>query len=226
LNNKLVKNLIYYNPIQSYYKMSGTPTMKVMLKDMFEFIDAHADIQGFHHNESLETLQKKSNNKFLQFNIFMMMSVLKDLMDEKADTPCNECHNELKEENEKLKEQLKKGGEAHMKDKKAYDRNLKIRESELDEKDQEIKKLKELKEGFLKSERSHNRNAAQPLVKRIESLKAENEKLKAELSDFTSVFDGNVSMIQMKKENEKLKNELADVEELKQGIKNLFLKFD
>ena len=38
-------------------------------------------------------------------------------------------------------------------------------------------------------------------------------KLKAELNDFTSVFDGNVSMIK--------KNE-----ELKQGIKDLFLKFD
>ena len=214
--------------------MSGT-TMKEMLKDMFEFIDTIADIQEFHHNESLEKLQKKSNNKFLGFNIFMMMSVMKDIMEEKAGM--HHSHNELKE-------QLKKGGEAHMKDKKAYDRNLKIRESELDEKDQEIKKLKELKEGFLKSERSHNRNAAQPLVKRIESLKAENEKLKAELDEFTSVFDGNVSMIKMKKENEKLQNEVADLndenkkiidelnesstcnEELKQKIKDLFLSFD
>jgi len=42
-----------------------------------------------------------------------------------------------------LKEQLKKGGQAHMKDKKAYDTNLKIRESELDEKDEENEKLKE-----------------------------------------------------------------------------------
>ena len=88
----------------------------------------------------------------------------------------------------------------------------------------------------------------------IKELKEENEKLKAELNDFTSVFDGNVSMIKMKKENQKLQNEVADLndenkniihelnessdcnvrmlkmkeenEKLKQGIKDLFLSFD
>ena len=193
--------------------------MKVMLKDMFEFIDAIADIQELHHDESLEKLQKKSNNKFLGFNMFMMMTVMKNIMEEKADM--QEFIDEQKVENEKLKEE-------HGMSKLVHHQNMGLSE--------DLKRLKE-----------------------------ENEKLKAELNDFTSVFDGNVSMIKMKKENEQLKYELADVqeekyalylkwsdlndenkniihelnessgcmlkmkeenEELKQGIKDLFLSFD
>lgn len=89
--------------------MNGTPTMKTMLKDMFEFLDSLADILDIEHDESLEKLKKKSNNQFLQFNIFMMMTVVKTLLEDKADTPCNHCHQELQEENEKLKEQLETG---------------------------------------------------------------------------------------------------------------------
>ena len=80
--------------------------MKVMLKDMFEFIDAIADIQELHHDESLEKLQKKSNNKFLGFNMFMMMTVIKNIMEEKADM--QEFIDEQKVENEKLKAEHKK----------------------------------------------------------------------------------------------------------------------
>lgn len=95
--------------------MSGTLTMKVMLKDMFEFVDSVADILEIEHDESLEKLQKKSNNKFLQFNIFMMMTIVKSLLEDKADAPCNHCHQELKEENHELLEEKKSWQEGEFK---------------------------------------------------------------------------------------------------------------
>ena len=46
----------------------------------------------------------------------------------------------------------------------------------------------------------------------IEKLEEENEKLKAELNAFVSVFDGNTSMKKMKEENAKLKQEIKKLQ--------------
>ena len=178
--------------------MSGTPTMKVMLKDMFEFIDAIADIQDIHHDESLEKLQKKSNHKFLGFNMYLMMTVIKDLIDDKDESGDPPEPGEVSvfdtlemEENEKLKaenEKLKKLKEEHTQYRMDID---------------------ELKDELKMSKLVHHQNMG--LSEDLKKLKEENEKLKAELNDFTSVFDGNVSMIKMKKENQKLTDENKDL---------------
>ena len=217
----------------SHTTTSPAPPMKDMLKDMYEMVDSVLDNQGIGHAESLETLQKKSNAKFLQLNICLMMRAFQSVIaDQPADTPCKECHEELKEENDKLKEEIVK-----------------------------------LQEHLDKSREVSNKLIAEnnTTMPSQSALYRENNKLKAELNDFTSVFDGNVSMIKMKKENEQLKYELADVQEekyalylkwsdlndenkniihelnessdcmlkmkeenekLKQGIKDLFLSFD
>tara|TARA_R110002126_G_scaffold26709_3_gene89927 strand:+ start:626 stop:1438 length:813 start_codon:yes stop_codon:yes gene_type:complete len=220
--------------------MSGT-TMKVMLKDMFEFIDAIADIQELHHDESLEKLQKKSNNKFLGFNMFMMMTVMKNIMEEKADM--QEFIDEQKVENEKLKAEHKKFDEI-WKTEGITEQDIIDMKRQISDQCDLIKKLKEeqgmsklvhhqnmglsedlkrlkeenekLKEEQGMSKLVHHQNMG--LSEDLKRLKEENEKLKAELNDFTSVFDGNVSMIKMKKENEQLKYELADVQEEKYAL--------
>ena len=189
--------------------MSGT-TMKVMLKDMFEFIDAIADIQELHHDESLEKLQKKSNNKFLGFNMFMMMTVMKNIMEEKADM--QEFIDEQKVENEKLKAEHKKFDEI-WKTEGITEQDIIDMKRQISDQCDLIKKLKE-EQGM--SKLVHHQNMG--LSEDLKRLKEENEKLKAELNDFTSVFDGNVSMIKMKKENEQLKYELADVQEEKYAL--------
>tara|TARA_R110000850_G_scaffold240052_2_gene364743 strand:+ start:741 stop:1355 length:615 start_codon:yes stop_codon:yes gene_type:complete len=204
--------------------MSGT-TMKVMLKDMFEFIDAIADIQELHHDESLEKLQKKSNNKFLSFNMSMMMTVIKDIYSTQGGScPCNECHEELKEENEKLKEEQGMS-------KLVHHQNMGLSE--------DLKRLKEENEK-LKAELNDFTSVFDGNVSMIK-MKKENEQLKYELADvqeekyalylkWSDLNDENknikhelnessdcvVRMIKMKEENE----------ELKQGIKDLFLSFD
>jgi len=134
--------------------MNGTPTMKTMLKDMFEFLDSLADILDIEHDESLEKLKKKSNNQFLQFNIFMMMTVVKTLLEDKADTPCNHCHQELKEENHELLEEKKSWQEGE----------FKLTKLLAEERAKNVELQKELK-------RSQELFNAQPLVKQIEKLK-------------------------------------------------------
>ena len=61
-------------------------------------------------------------------------------------------------------------------------------------------------EGLLNQIKKHS--ARVPWIQHEELLN-ENKKLKAELNDFVSVFDGNTSMKKMKEENEKLKAELT-----------------
>ena len=176
-----------------------SPTMKEMLKDMFEFLNGIADIQDIHHDELLENLQKKSNYKFLGFNMYLMMTVIKDLIDDKDESGDPPEPGEVSvfdtlemEENEKLKaenEKLKKLKEEHTQYRMDID---------------ELKdELKMSKGSFMRQ----NMGLSEDLKK----LKEENEKLKAELNDFTSVFDGNVSMIKMKKENQKLTDENKDL---------------
>ena len=170
----------------SHTTTSPAPPMKDMLKDMYEMVDSVLDNQGIGHAESLETLQKKSNAKFLQLNICLMMRAFQSVIaDQPADTPCKECHEELKEENDKLKEEIVK-----------------------------------LQEHLDKSREVSNKLIAEnnTTMPSQSALYRENNKLKAELNDFTSVFDGNVSMIKMKKENEQLKYELADVQEEKYAL--------
>ena len=83
----------------SHTTTSPAPPMKDMLKDMYEMVDSVLDHQGIGHAESLEKMGKRSNAKFLQLNICLMMRAFQSVIaDQPADTPCNECHEELKEE--------------------------------------------------------------------------------------------------------------------------------
>ena len=222
----------------SHTTTSPAPPMKDMLKDMYEMVDSVLDNQGIGHAESLEKMGKRSNAKFLQLNICLMMKAFDSIIGDQ-ETGMN-----------------KKGLAL-----------LKQATTDIEEQLEMIKELKEenekLKEEHGMSKLVHHQNMG--LSEDLKRLKEENEKLKAELNDFTSVFDGNVSMIKMKKENEQLKYELADVQEekyalylkwsdlndenkniihelnessdcmlkmkeenekLKQGIKDLFLSFD
>tara|TARA_R110002050_G_scaffold230624_2_gene366451 strand:- start:233 stop:862 length:630 start_codon:yes stop_codon:yes gene_type:complete len=208
----------------SHTTTSPAPPMKDMLKDMYGMVDSVLDHQGIGHAESLETLQKKSNAKFLQLNICFMMKAFDSIIEDQ-ETGMN-----------------KKGLAL-----------LKQATTDIEEQLEMIKELKEenekLKEEIGMSKLVHHQNMG--LSEDLKKLKEQNEKLKSELNDFTSVFDGNVSMIKMKKENQKLQNEVADLndenkniihelnessdcmlkmkeenEKLKQGIKDLFLSFD
>ena len=208
----------------SHTTTSPAPPMKDMLKDMYEMVDSVLDNQGIGHAESLEKMGKRSNAKFLQLNICLMMKAFDSIIGDQ-ETGMN-----------------KKGLAL-----------LKQATTDIEEQLEMIKELKEenekLKEEHGMSKLVHHQNMG--LSEDLKRLKEENEKLKAELNDFTSVFDGNVSMIKMKKENQKLQNEVADLndenkniihelnessdcmlkmkeenEKLKQGIKDLFLSFD
>lgn len=207
----------------SHTTTSPAPPMKDMLKDMYGMVDSVLDHQGIGHAESLETLQKKSNAKFLQLNICFMMKAFDSIIEDQ-ETGMNkkglallkqattdieeqlEMIKELKEENVKLKEEQGMS-------KLVHHQNMGLSE--------DLKRLKEENEKL-----NHSCcdcevemfGSYEELIGERDVLKEQNEKLKAELNDFTSVFDGNVSMIKMKKENEQLKYELADVQEEKYAL--------
>ena len=188
--------------------MSGTPTMKVMLKDMFEFIDAVADIMDIEHDESLQKLQKKSNNQFLQFNIFMMMTIVKSLMEDKADAPCNHCHQELQEENEKLKESDKHLNECIN---SIRDQYLELKEEKESWQEGEFKLTKQLSEERTK------------IVELKEALKTGNKLLKESKEWNDKAVE---EMTRMKEEIEKLKFFNRECKEETERVMEEHKKFD
>tara|TARA_R110000772_G_scaffold37009_3_gene88180 strand:+ start:3601 stop:4221 length:621 start_codon:yes stop_codon:yes gene_type:complete len=77
-----------------------------------------------------ENEKLKAENKELTDRLSIMSATASEHIND-----INDTHQKYGDMVRKLQEQLKKGGKAHMKDKKAYDTNLKIR-------DEEIEKLK------------------------------------------------------------------------------------
>ena len=136
------------------------------------------------------TLKKIKKDELVQMYLDLQAKRLDEKMDEALEKCCtnaiDETVEELKDQNErlenlvqKLKEQLKKGGQAHMKDKKAYDINLKIRESELDAMKEVIDKLKEKDKEWTELMKDAMSSG---LTGKVEKLTEENESLKEEIN--------------------------------------------
>ena len=130
----------------------------------------------------------------------MMRAFQSVIADQPADTPCNECHEELKEENEKLKEEIGMS-------KLVHHQNMGLSE--------DLKKLKEENEK-LKAELNDFTSVFDGNVSMIK-MKKENQKLTDENKDLNSQWakkrdeDGDSYRIiinELKEENEKLKKEV------------------
>tara|TARA_R110002096_G_scaffold30119_1_gene90107 strand:+ start:150 stop:674 length:525 start_codon:yes stop_codon:yes gene_type:complete len=160
-------------------------------------------------------------NKDMQIqDLQMENSVLRDLLQQKmpvgciAETtyqPTLDENEKLKEENAKLKQENKK-----LQGDRCILTKLKERveycEGIMDGHDDEM-----LEEKRWSDEKSQT----------IKEAYQENKKLKAELNDFVSVFDGNTSMKKMKEENDKLKtwiSEFADFFDHDENHKGIYKK--
>ena len=185
----------------SHTTTSPAPPMKDMLKDMYEMVDSVLDNQGIGHAESLETMGKRSNAKFLQLNICLMMRAFQSVIAEiDPDTPCKECHEEglalLKQATTDIEEQLEMI-------KELKEENVKLKEHLKDSKEWRDKAAKEMTR-----------------------LKEENEKLKERQSIMSAMADSHIQDInevhkdygdmvrKIKEENDKLKEEIVKLNRL------------